>query len=161
MNITLGDLVDTATIIQPKEGWKADTLYLVHCAFSKSNPVHEAFLHVGFLNDDKQPGNYSEIWCNNYEQAYDFSCAHYIRVIKKLYTEKKLYAKDDTMTTPFETAISKFSLEEAKAFLLFFIEHCPIRSNYLLNEFKQKQTKTKANVCAKKQHKHAKINKLS
>ncbi len=78
-------LPETKQIIPPVEGWEADTLYLVKVSYNAQNPVHEAFLHIGFLNKDNQPGSYSEIWANDYEEAEAYSRAIYLRVVKKLH----------------------------------------------------------------------------
>lgn len=97
-------------IYPPAEGWEQHTLYLVEVSFRPSNPVHEAFLHVGFvhpMNDGmairpkdvwryvdaatgefakNRLGSYCRVWCNNYDRDYDVSELHYLKVIRKLHT---------------------------------------------------------------------------
>lgn len=110
MKVAHHELAQDECVIPPKDGWKAHTLYLVHVSFSKTNPVHEAYLQVGFLRDVdaelKQinkllkrnvayrtvgivPGGYSEIWNNNYDKAIKFADAWYLEVIKELHTQWK------------------------------------------------------------------------
>ncbi len=81
-------LAEAKEITSLNHGWKADTLYLVDVSYSSGNPVHKAFLHVGFLNKDGTPGSYSEIWCNTYEHSHRFSEAHYLRALKVLHNEE-------------------------------------------------------------------------
>lgn len=87
----LGECLITLTkekrIIPPPDGWKAHTLYLVHVSFRGSNPIHEAFCMVGFVDKDRNPAGYSEIYSNSYDQVYPFSYLRYIRAIRPLYTK--------------------------------------------------------------------------
>ena len=76
-------------IIGPAEGWQTETLYLVEVAISKNNPIHTAYLKVGFRNGDGQPGNYSEVWNNSYDGPRRISEVYYLKVIKTLHTEEQ------------------------------------------------------------------------
>ena len=81
----LNALPDRKEVIPPEGGWKEHTLYLVWVAFRKSNPVHCAYLEVGFLNTDGSPGNYSAVWCNNYDYAIEFGKVYALRVAQELH----------------------------------------------------------------------------
>lgn len=77
------DTPEKRTIIEPKEGWKAHTVYLCDVAFSKHNPIHRALVAIGFVEKGK-PGNYSEAWSNSYDTSYQFRELHYCKPIKEL-----------------------------------------------------------------------------
>lgn len=71
----------------PPGGWKAHTLYLVLVSYRTSNPIHECYLKVGFLNEDTgQPAGYSLFWDNNCGES-PFPSAHYVRVLDELHTK--------------------------------------------------------------------------
>ena len=74
-------------VIPPPGGWKAQTLYLAHVSFRGSNPVHEAYCMVGFLDSDGNPAGYSELYSNTYEQIYPFGQARYIRALRAIHTK--------------------------------------------------------------------------
>ncbi len=64
--------------------FKLDHLYLVEVSWRPSNPVHRAFLHMGFNVESGKFGSYCEVWCNNYDEPQHASEAHYLKVIKDL-----------------------------------------------------------------------------
>ena len=64
--------------------FKEDHIYIVEVSWKSSNPVHRAFLHVGFVGGDGKLGNYCEVWCNSYDDAEPAENAHYLKVIKDL-----------------------------------------------------------------------------
>lgn len=75
------------TILVPPGGWKANTLYLVLVSFRASNPIHESYLKVGFLDDDTgQPAGYSLFWNNTCDEN-TFGSAHFVQVLDELHTE--------------------------------------------------------------------------
>jgi hypothetical protein len=78
------------SIEPPEDGWKEHHVYLVAVAWSPGNPIHRALFHVGFLDDSGEPGNYSEIWANDYDYSMSFQKAHYLRVIKELATAEEM-----------------------------------------------------------------------
>lgn len=81
-------MAEAKEIISLNHGWKEGALYLVDVSYNRSNPVHKAFFHVGFVNDDGTPGNYSEIWMNGYDHAEPFGAAFYLRALKVLHHEE-------------------------------------------------------------------------
>lgn len=82
-------------IIAPVLGWQADTLYLVRVAFNHNNPVHEAYLKVGFLNADGKPGTHTELFSNTYDEVYGLSEVHYLAPVKVLHSPRKGGASAD------------------------------------------------------------------
>lgn len=70
-------------IIAPENGWQSHTAYLVHVSYDRTNPIHAAILHVGFVDNGK-PGAYSYIWRNSYDGPMDFSEVYYLKVVKEL-----------------------------------------------------------------------------
>lgn len=76
----------TRHIEPPEQGWKAHTIYLVRVSYNINNPIHEALLWVGFLDDNGQPAQYTQLMSNTYEGVYPLSSAHYLRVIKELHS---------------------------------------------------------------------------
>lgn len=74
------------TIKPPEGGWKPHTFYRVRVSYRTGNPIHDAILGIGFVNQDGTPGNYSEIWNNCYDGASLFSDAHYVEVVQELFT---------------------------------------------------------------------------
>lgn len=75
---------EVKTISPPNFAWEANAVYRVMVSYRKANPIHEAILHVGFLNDDGTPGAYSSIWRNSYDCTCAFRDVHYLEVIEKL-----------------------------------------------------------------------------
>ena len=73
-------------IIPPRKGWEQDTLYLVRVSWCKSNPLHLAYLHVGFLHEDGSFASYCNVWCNNYGNEEPARKAYYLQALKKLHT---------------------------------------------------------------------------
>ncbi len=84
----LGDWEVKSRLLQPVEGWKENTLYLVHVCYGPSNPVHEDYFQVGFLDEDGTPGNYTYVVSqgDNLEHGHG-RWPHYLRVIKELHTK--------------------------------------------------------------------------
>lgn len=82
------------TMLPPETGWQAETLYLVDVAFSRHNPIHRAYLRVGFLNGRPQsdgqpsPGGYTRLWSGSYYRPYELAEAHYLKVVRELYREE-------------------------------------------------------------------------
>lgn len=71
----------------PPGGWKEHTLYLVLVSYRTSNPIHESYLKVGFLDEETgQPAGYSLFW-DNTSGPSEFSSAHYVQVLCELHTE--------------------------------------------------------------------------
>ncbi len=77
-------------IMAPPEGWQEHAVYLVAVSWNPGNPVHRALLHIGFVDDDGSPGNYSEVWANDYDEGVHVRGAHYLRVIKQLATAEEV-----------------------------------------------------------------------
>lgn len=77
-------------IMPPQDGWQEHAVYLVAVSWSPTNPVHRALLNIGFVNEDGSPGNYSEIWANDYDEGLFVRDAHYLRVIKQLATAEEM-----------------------------------------------------------------------
>lgn len=73
------------TIIPPEEGWKPFAIYLVEVSWSGGNPIHEAILHTGFLENGLPRGPHSLVWVNNYDSPHSFGAAYYLRVVKLLH----------------------------------------------------------------------------
>ena len=95
-------------IIPPVEGWEEHTLYLVEVAFNDQNPVHLAFLEIGFLNGpDGGPGGYCEIWCNNYGSAGSLADAHFLRVVKKLHSRDSIWVTCEPSTEPVAVSVTE------------------------------------------------------
>jgi len=82
-------LAESPQIIPPDGGWQAHTTYLVAVSYSRSNPIHRALFHVGFINDDGSPAGYSQVWCNNYDAPISPARVHYMRAIKVVCTEQE------------------------------------------------------------------------
>lgn len=70
--------------VPPAAGWKEGGVYAVLVSFRATNPTHYAILHVGFLNERGEPGNYSELFCNTYEGVIPFSRHHRLEVVREL-----------------------------------------------------------------------------
>ena len=62
-----------------RKSLKEHCLYEVLVSWSKQNPIHKAFLFMGFKN-----GNYCKIYNNNYDLPIDIEKAYYIHVVKVL-----------------------------------------------------------------------------
>lgn len=75
-------------IEKPKGGWKPNTFYLVQCAMSSGNPLHENIMYTGFLNEDGSPGNYSGLLpTNGFDSSETPTMVHqavFIRVLAEL-----------------------------------------------------------------------------
>lgn len=88
MNITRPD---KEQIIPLPEGFTPHSLYQVEVSYSKQNPIHTAFLFVGFLNsnhentDYRHFGGYTEIYSNTYEGIKKPKDVYYMKVARKLY----------------------------------------------------------------------------
>lgn len=95
-------------IIPPAEGWGEHTLYLVEVAFDANNPVHYSYLEIGFLNGpDDGPGGYCELWCNNYDEGYKLSDAHYLRAVKKLHTRDSSWVTLEPSLEPVAATVTE------------------------------------------------------
>ena len=75
-------------IFAPPGGWKPSTLYLVEVSFSKGNPIHHSYLMVGFLSPKNEPGAYTQIWNNSYEEPSSLQEVYYLKVIQELHTKE-------------------------------------------------------------------------
>lgn len=107
-------LAKNPAIYPPADGWKAHTLYLVAVCYRGSNPIHKAYLQVGFLDDAESmfdrakekdkwryldaydgepvthvPGNYSTLMVNNYDNMIPYHRAFYLKVLQELHTTEK------------------------------------------------------------------------
>lgn len=71
----------------PPEGWKPMCLYLVKVAFHDANPIHDAYLHVGFASNNEL-GSYSFLWHHGYDYPMEPRHAHYLEVVKLLHEER-------------------------------------------------------------------------
>ena len=79
-------------IYPPKKGWEENTWYLVEVAFDKYNVIHRSLFYTGFLNGmphRKFPGNYNMLENPTYDYNYKIDDIYYMRVIKKLLSNKK------------------------------------------------------------------------
>lgn len=63
--------------------WKEFTLYEVNVSYGKHNPMHKAFLFVGFLNNGK-PAGYSVVYNSNYESPNNFGEVYCLEVVREL-----------------------------------------------------------------------------
>ena len=72
--------------VPPRRGWEENTLYLVRVSWDRGNPIHEAYLKVGFLEKGCF-GGYCKIWDNDYEEGMDAGEVFYLKALKKLHTE--------------------------------------------------------------------------
>lgn len=111
-------LAPNREIFAPDNGWVADTLYLVRVAHNRSNPVHDAYLQVGFLNDDGTPGSYTEVWCNTYDIAHELRHVHYLFPVRRLHTKgeasAQVEASDASETPPEDGVITTTDAEHAR-----------------------------------------------
>lgn len=73
------------TIIKPKGGWKDKTYYVVELAVNDNNPLHQGILHVGFLDGNGEPMNYTYI--ENQGECSPMSHYKHIRVVRELNTD--------------------------------------------------------------------------
>lgn len=85
---TLNDMAPERQIVPPAEGWKQSTLYLVHVSYNKHNPIHEAYLRVGFLDNAGIPAGYTHIWHGSYESHMEWRDVWYLKAVKVLHEEK-------------------------------------------------------------------------
>lgn len=72
--------------IQPPEGgWKSYTLYLVNVSYRVTNPIHKAYFMTGNL-DQGEPGTYSQVWRNSYEQPHGLNEVYFMEVVQELHS---------------------------------------------------------------------------
>lgn len=80
---------DKAHVHAPEGGWEQRTWYLVEVSYSSNNPVHEAMVFTGFLNEFGEPQGYSAIFAANApSDPTPFHRAYYMKPLKKLHTYK-------------------------------------------------------------------------
>jgi hypothetical protein len=70
----------------PKGGWASHSWYLVEVSYRTTNPVHEAILYTGFLDDKGQPQGYSFVMAANGGDKNQIFELFYLKPIKKLHT---------------------------------------------------------------------------
>jgi hypothetical protein len=80
-------LPESKEIIKPKGGWKQGGIYLVEVSWHSGNPVHEAILFVGFLEDGNFAG-YCEIYSNSYDHPMKCDDVYYLKPIKLLHVRR-------------------------------------------------------------------------
>ena len=78
-------------LISLEEGWIEHTLYLVETATSPNNPIHQAYLMVGFLNEHAKAswqvfGGYTRLISIQDGSPYDRW--HYVKALKVLHTRQ-------------------------------------------------------------------------
>ena len=76
--------VTSRLVLPPKQGWKANTLYLVQVAIHQHNPIHEAIFFSGWLDDRQQPYSLSKLWHPYYCKNYCLSDIFLLKVEKEL-----------------------------------------------------------------------------
>lgn len=76
--------VTTQLVLPPKQGWKANTLYLVQVALHRHNPIHEAIFFSGRLDDNQQPFSYNPVWHPHYQSEYKLKHIFLLKVEKEL-----------------------------------------------------------------------------
>ena len=77
----------------PINGWEERTWYLVEVAYSPNNVIHRAMFFSGFLNgEENSPGGYNGFVSIGgfYEEFLELSDAYYLKVLKKIFSEKDL-----------------------------------------------------------------------
>lgn len=85
----------TGGLIIPPEGLVEHSLYLAEASCSPNNPIHRAYLMVGFLNTTekgwRQLGGYTQLMTLNgsiHDKWY------YVKVLKLLHTNNKEVVND-------------------------------------------------------------------
>ena len=71
-------------IVKPKLGWKPETIYIVEVKWNKSNVLHTAILHTGFISRNGEFQNYCEVWSNCYDRSHNAKDAYYLKALKRL-----------------------------------------------------------------------------
>lgn len=94
------------TVIPPKKGWEEHTLYLVDISFNEQNPIHRGLFFSGFLNGPgKTPGGYAKVLTPIEGTSHELGSMRYLKVVKKLATEKEL--RDNTWKLPKDAEAAK------------------------------------------------------
>ena len=99
------DNVHTQRVIPPVGGWEAHTWYLVDVEVFQGNPRHRSLFHVGFLcrdagNGVDLPASYSGLQSLNDAGMEDYirlERVKYLRVVKRLFSEKEMEAKEPVL----------------------------------------------------------------
>lgn len=65
-------------IVPPLEGWKRLTYYVVELAFSEHNPIHEAIINTGFLDDEGNIQNI-KIFNDTYDRVMNLEDVVFLR----------------------------------------------------------------------------------
>lgn len=76
------------TIIPPSSGWKEHTLYLAEVSYNSQNPIHNALVYIGFLDNGK-PGNYSGVMklmpsCHDCDLDKKIEEMYYVKIMREL-----------------------------------------------------------------------------
>ena len=83
-------------IIPPENGWERGCLYLVEVAYNPSNPIHVSTFYSGFLDKKGNPCGYNEVHSPGMHESSEISDLYYLKVLKKIATEKELQDSSNT-----------------------------------------------------------------
>ena len=87
MSTTVGGYVKKQTIIPPKDGWEAQSWYLIEVSFFPGNPVHPKLFYTGFLTSQGQPAGYN--YLADDERLYQIHEVYYMKAIRQLISKSE------------------------------------------------------------------------